>query len=136
MFHIAAIAAVTLALASCASPPIQSGEFLPHARFQAEHCEDTAAARPAAAPAAARRGAKPPEVDHAAVARCRDEHRERAFAECRAQALTESNRVSTQPNYGGLAGAIGQGINARNTAILTIGACMDAKGYGWISPRR
>ena len=134
MLRIAATTAAALALASCATTPIASGEFYPHARFQAEHCEDTALARPAVAPASRR--AKPAAIDTEAVARCRAEHRERAFAECRAQAVTESNRVATQPNYGGLAGAIGQSVNARNTAILTVATCMDAKGYGWSTPRR
>lgn len=136
MFRIVAIAALA-ALAGCATKPITSDEFVTHGRFKAEQCEAAAPKLPL------RRGAVPakaddfpPPAEHPDVARCRHEAREKAFAECRAQALQEGNRAGQQYHGPGLAGAISQSIAARQTAILTVASCMDAKGFAWTTPRQ
>ncbi len=134
MFRVLAVGAA-IGLAGCATKPITSDEFATHGRFKADQCE-------AFAPKPARRGvvqAKaddfPPPAESPEVARCRQEAREKAFAECRAQALQEGNRAGQQYQGPGLAGAISQSIAARQTAILTVASCMDAKGFSWTTPR-
>ncbi len=133
-----ALGTAALLLAGCANNPIQSGEFVPHGRFEAGNCvkpemKPVAATRrnPKAEAAAAEAQSKA----EAAYNQCKRETLERSFAECRHQAIGAGNQAMNTYAGPGLAAAIAQGINARETAITTVRTCMDAKGYTWTTPR-
>jgi hypothetical protein len=135
MFRIVTAAAAALLLAACATKPVTSDEFVSHGRFKADECEGAAPKAPAV-----RRGVRPvddvfpPPPEHPDAARCRHEAREKAFAECRAQAIVEGQQAR-RAYYGPGTGALTQAIEGIRAEKTTLAACMDAKGFSWTSPR-
>lgn len=143
MFRIVAVAAA-LAVGACATKPITSDEFVTHGRFKADQCEEsapkpTAKAQPRAKPAAAKNAqfssdglvdAGRPDAMPPDQWRCHQEARERAFAECRAQAIRDFNQASNSQR-GAFSAALAGYVAGRDS----IQGCMDARGYLWTTPR-
>lgn len=119
MLRIVSIAAA-LAVGACATKPITSDEFAPHGRFKADQCQ----------PAAPPKRSADPITYFDGPAGCAHEARERAFAECRAQAIRDFNQAANSQR-----GAIAAAVAAYQAGTDSIRGCMDAKGYSWTTPR-